>query len=364
MIFRIFKRIRPLAFVFFALFMTSGRLVVPVSAQDGTVRLVFFHSPNCHYCTEVKQQQMHTWFREGLGSTKAHVLLPDSVIDRYQPFQLIKGRDVELLMVNIDTPAGDSLWGHAKKALRISSSRMKVPMIIAGKQVLVSSNTVAQKLPPLLRTGWASPGVDWPPVPELEAALARLAAADQSAAFALAPPPVNPLAYFTHAPLKAALGAALLVWLYIVLGTGVYKRFSSTGWKPRPARQPQVLLWLAAAGLAISTYLSIMHLLNTEPACGPLSGCDQVTGSRFAVLFGILPVPFLGVLGYFAMGVAVFRAVGTKSQLFWNAFQFASAGAVVFSIYLISVSVFLVQALCPWCMASALIAAELHRRGV
>ena len=53
---------------------------------------------------------------------------------------------------------------------------------------------------------------------------------------------------------------------------------------------------VAVAGLAIATYLSVMHYAGGAPACAIAHGCATVQASSYAELRGV-PVALLGVLG-------------------------------------------------------------------
>jgi uncharacterized membrane protein len=57
------------------------------------------------------------------------------------------------------------------------------------------------------------------------------------------------------------------------------------------------MLALAAAGLAVATYLTVVHYSGGSPVCAISHGCETVQHSRYAKLGGI-PVAVLGLAGY------------------------------------------------------------------
>lgn len=350
---------------FFALLFSAAFSVIFFSsaAAQSVVRIVMFQSPGCHYCTEVKQQQLPGWFKEGLTNVNQYFLLnPDENAVNTQPYQLFRGKEVELLMVNIDTPKGDSLWEAVGKARKLGRSRMKVPMIVVENAVIVGSDPIRRQLSGLIKKGLNSPGVDWPAEPGIRVALQDIAAKNYDARFALLAPQPGLFDYFKRSPVAAAIGTALLAWLLFVFGAGVFSVVKN-GFRERPPRTvPWIPVLLATLGFCISAYLTIMHFTRGDLACGPLSDCDLVTGSRYALLFGFFPVSLIGLLGYLFLAGALWFSVQTKNDDLWRSMQIASGVAVLFSVYLISTSIFLIQGLCPWCMASALTSSEIFRR--
>lgn len=111
---------------------------------------------------------------------------------------------------------------------------------------------------------------------------------------------------------------------------------------------------LCALGTAISMYLFVADfLLGGAELCLTGHGCDVVRESRYSSIGGI-PVSLLGVLGYAAMVAAVFLPLGRRTK--WSVFFWLSAVAVGFSVYLTYLELFIIDALCSWCVASAAIA--------
>ena len=108
---------------------------------------------------------------------------------------------------------------------------------------------------------------------------------------------------------------------------------------------------LAAAGLFISAYLTWAHLSGASPVCvGGQSGCETVQTSRYSEIMGV-PVAALGLFAYAAMLVcAVLRGDGAAvSGLF------VALVGVLFSAYLTYLELAVIDAVCQWCVASALV---------
>jgi uncharacterized membrane protein len=103
---------------------------------------------------------------------------------------------------------------------------------------------------------------------------------------------------------------------------------------------------LALLGLAISIYLTWVHYAGIEPVCTGISDCERVQTSEYADLVGI-PVAVLGIAGYAAILVSLRTRVEVTALLAYL--------AVAFSAYLTWAEVFKIDAICQWCVGSALI---------
>ena len=103
---------------------------------------------------------------------------------------------------------------------------------------------------------------------------------------------------------------------------------------------------LAVLGLAISIYLTWVHYAGIEPVCTGISDCERVQTSEYADLVGI-PVAVLGIAGYAAILVSLRMRVDVTALLAYL--------AVAFSAYLTWAELFRIEAICQWCVGSALI---------
>jgi uncharacterized membrane protein len=103
---------------------------------------------------------------------------------------------------------------------------------------------------------------------------------------------------------------------------------------------------LALLGLAISIYLTYVHYAGIEPVCTSVSNCERVQTSEYADLAGI-PVAVLGIVGYATILVSLRMRADVTALLAYL--------AVAFSAYLTWAELFKIDAICPWCVASAII---------
>lgn len=117
----------------------------------------------------------------------------------------------------------------------------------------------------------------------------------------------------------------------------------------REGRIRALLGAVSVVGIALSLYLTWTYAIGSSPAClGGSGGCETVQSSPYSRLLGI-PVAALGLGGYAALllSAALRGVVGILSGLF-----LALLGAL-YSGYLTWLEVFVIGALCQWCLASA-----------
>lgn len=107
---------------------------------------------------------------------------------------------------------------------------------------------------------------------------------------------------------------------------------------------------LAAAGLVVSGYLTYVHYAGIDPVCAG-GGCERVQTSSYAELGGV-PVALLGVLGYGAIAASL-ALRGEAGRTVTAALALA---AFAFSAYLTYLELFVIDAVCQWCFASAIVA--------
>jgi len=109
--------------------------------------------------------------------------------------------------------------------------------------------------------------------------------------------------------------------------------------------------FLAAFGIGVAAYIAIAQADGGAPAClAGGSGCETVSASSHSELAGI-SVAVLGIVGYaLLLGAALLR--GDRARL--GGFGVALVG-FGFSVYLTYLELFVIEAICQWCLLSALL---------
>jgi uncharacterized membrane protein len=114
-------------------------------------------------------------------------------------------------------------------------------------------------------------------------------------------------------------------------------------------------LWWAAVvltviGIGVATYLTYIHYEGIKPVCGLGGNCEKVQTSEWSKLGGV-PVALLGLIGY----LAILGALFVRGELGRMAAALLSLAGFGFSLYLTYRELFSIDAICPWCVSSAVI---------
>ncbi len=126
--------------------------------------------------------------------------------------------------------------------------------------------------------------------------------------------------------------------------------------QPKPPGRGWLVAALAAAGLVVAGYLAVTKLIGGSALfCEAGSGCDVVQASRYAVFLG-LPTALWGAGLYAVVGALALSGLNARRWL--AAFLLAVAG-VSFSAYLTALELFVLGAVCAYCIVSAGIAVAL-----
>lgn len=294
------------------------------------VRAVLFHSPTCPHCRQVIE----------------HDLPP--LLERY-------GASLRIAAVDASRPDGNALYRAAVMRLGISPERTGVPTLVVGSEVLVGSLEIPTRLPGLVDEGRAEGGVEWPPVPRLREAVE-------------APEPIPEIEFLTgnedaHGVMDRFLGdpvanTAAVGVLAVLVGALVVVGRAAFGSARIPSAPSWVLPALAAAGAGVAAYLSLAEVTGAELVCGPVGDCTAVQQSRYARLFGIVPVGVLGLVGY--VGILGLRGLAAAAsaeagKAAWALIWAMALFGTVLSLYLTFLEPFVLGATCLWCLASALL---------
>ena len=118
------------------------------------------------------------------------------------------------------------------------------------------------------------------------------------------------------------------------------------------ARWRAVALGAALVGACVAGYLTWVHYADIEPVCvGGGAGCERVQASDQSELAGI-PVALLGLFNYALIAVALL----TRTALGQTAATAMALTDGAFSLYLTYVGFWVIEAICQWCVANAVIA--------
>ena len=120
---------------------------------------------------------------------------------------------------------------------------------------------------------------------------------------------------------------------------------------------PVLIILLALGGIGASGYLTYARWFDKSVVCAGLGSCSVVSESSYSHM-GPIPVALLGLLGYVAIFAvaAVWLRVGDRwgdwpLLLIWG----MALGGAAYSAYLTYLELFVIDAVCIWCVAQAVI---------
>ena len=109
---------------------------------------------------------------------------------------------------------------------------------------------------------------------------------------------------------------------------------------------------LALIGFADASYLTAKFFLGGSIPCSILGGCDTVTKSAYASIAGV-PIALLGALFYLTVLILVIYYLDSAKSKIWTYLFFITLIGFLFSIYFVFLQVFIIKALCLYCLISA-----------
>jgi len=359
--------------------MTTGQ-----PADEPVVRAVLFYSPNCPHCHEVITE----------------VLLP--MVEDYGSEQL------QIIGIDTTQPAGGQVYQSTIERYAIPTHRRGVPTLVVGNVVLVGSIEIPEAFPGMVEEGLAKGGIDWPDIPGLEQVISPDAQgkptpttelqptdtpaptatnepsdlsaplvtdataqtpppAPQSTSSALSlnerqlpaveteKPPPDPVGFTLASVVLLGMVAAIVCVVWRVITN--WQRLSQLDDVPSISAANWAIPLLALLGLGVAIYLAYVEITQVEAICGPVGECNIVQSSPYARILGI-PIAVLGVLNYVAiivLWVAHRLLRGQWAKLPALGLLGLTLFGTLFSIYLTCLELFVIHAICAWCLSSAVI---------
>jgi uncharacterized membrane protein len=113
----------------------------------------------------------------------------------------------------------------------------------------------------------------------------------------------------------------------------------------------RAIAFVAALGIGVATYIAIADSGGGAPAClAGGSGCETVANSSYSHLAGV-NIAIFGIVGY----VALFLTAFFVTDLARFAGFAIALGGFGYSVYLTYLEIFKIEAICQWCVASAVL---------
>lgn len=113
----------------------------------------------------------------------------------------------------------------------------------------------------------------------------------------------------------------------------------------------RVAAFVAAFGIGVASYIAIEAAGGDAPACiAGSSGCQTVANSTYSHVLGV-NIAVFGILGYVLLLIA---SLGRGDAARMAGFGFSLVG-FGYSVYLTYLELFKIEAICQWCLASAVL---------
>jgi uncharacterized membrane protein len=166
-------------------------------------------------------------------------------------------------------------------------------------------------------------------------------------------PPADPVGFaLAAAVLVFMIGACLYVARRIVNPVVRRDLGSLTG---APGLSWAIPL-ISALGIGVAAYLAYVEVAHVTAVCGPVGHCNLVQSSAYARILGV-PIAILGIASYVAIIGVWFAQLWVQQDAQKTRAHIALIGLTVlgtlFSIYLTLLELFVIRAVCAWCLSSA-----------
>jgi uncharacterized membrane protein len=120
---------------------------------------------------------------------------------------------------------------------------------------------------------------------------------------------------------------------------------------PPEATLRRAVAFVATLGLGVATYIAIADSGGGAPTClAGGGGCETVANSSYSHVAGI-NVAVFGIVGYLGILATAFFS-GDLAR--FGGFALA-LGGFGYSLYLTYIEIFKIEAICQWCVASAVL---------
>ena len=378
-------------------FIALTALVPPAAAQNPVVRAVLFYLPTCPHCHIVMGEDLPVLL-EIFNTQIEWVYLPTEEpleLDELPPLIMAMGDKLQILYVDASTAAGGDLYRVTIEHFD-AHDQTGVPYLIVGERMLYGSVDIPEQFPGIIEQGLAQGGIDWPDIPGLADLLSQMIplptpepTAEEVTSLTEQPETATPgeTISVTKPPLSATpspiftfdepqttvvdrikndlvgniLAMIVLIGLIVTFIITLIRVFRQSAPQTSPQRS-MVMPILAIVGIFVAGYLIFVKASGAEALCGPVGDCNAVQQSKYAMLFGVIPVGVMGFAGYLLIlgaWVVARLSSGRLSDLMTVAIFGMTTFGTLFSIYLTFLEPFFIGATCAWCLTSAIVTAAL-----
>jgi len=99
-------------------------------------------------------------------------------------------------------------------------------------------------------------------------------------------------------------------------------------------------------------YLTAKHYFDFSVTCSIVRGCEQVLNSSYATVFGV-PIALVGVFYYLVIFLAAVAFIDRGKFIFLKTMVIVPISGFFFTIWLLIIQAFFLEAFCLYCLLSA-----------
>ena len=309
-----------------------GGKAAAMQSEPPVVHAVLFFSNGCPYCTEV------------LTNT-----LPP-LQDKYQS-------QLSLLLIDVASLDDINKLYSLGDALGLTKEQVAVPFLLIDRTALIGVEEINNRFSGLIEKYLSSGGLGYPDIPLLNEMIPNAIVFTSYDPYLHLVPPTQTQSQNTGTVLAWVIMAIMV--LALILSIVMILR----GFRGKPMSELKGWLDIAipilsVIGLGASIYLTYVEMTHTQALCGPVGDCNAVQSSPYAKLFGLVPIGLVGALGYIAILVTWFWRrfrTDTLSKVAGPIMFGMALFGTLFSVYLTYLELFVIHAVCIWCLSSALI---------
>jgi uncharacterized membrane protein len=324
-----------LMLLFILLMVTSLPKRVKAAASQAElpmVHAVLFWSSGCPYCSQV------------LTTT-----LPP-IQDQYQS-------QLSILLIEVVTIKDVENLYALGASLGLTKEQVAVPFLLIGQTALVGVDEINTKLSSLIDKYLTSGGIGYPDIPLLNDMLST------GITFTSSDPHLHLVTQSAAATNSAGMALAWGILIIMAMALILAILMILRAFQGRPLGETKGWLDIAIPvlsiiGLGASIYLTYVEVTHTRALCGPVGDCNAVQSSPYAKLFGVVPIGLVGAIGYIAILITwLWRRFRTDSlsRVAGPIMYGMALFGMLFSIYLTYLELFVIHAVCIWCLSSAAI---------
>jgi uncharacterized membrane protein len=300
--------------------------------EQPVVHAALFFTNGCPYCTKV------------LTTT-----LPP-IQDQYQS-------QLSILLIEVSTIKDINNLYSLGTSLGLTKEQVAVPFLLIDHIPLVGVDEITDKLTGLIDKYLSAGGLEYPDIPQLNEMLSTGIAFTNYDPYLHLVQPAQTIPTSTGMTLAWGIMVFMIVAIIAVI-LFILRAFQGKSLGTLKAWMDFAIPVLALIGLGAAIYLTYVEITHAHALCGPVGDCNAVQSSPYAKLFGIIPIGLVGAVGYIAILVAWFwrRLRSDAVSRIAGPVMFGMAlFGTLFSVYLTYLELFVIHAVCIWCLSSAII---------